>query len=77
MRDHGTGLDASSLVHAFDRFWQADSARTGAGSGLGLAIVDGIARVHGGTVTAENVVDGGARFTLRLPVGNHRTALRS
>ena len=68
VRDHGNGLDASSLVHAFDRFWQADSARTGAGSGLGLAIVGGIAREHGGTVAAENAADGGARFTLRLPI---------
>lgn len=74
VRDHGSGLDASSLVHVFDRFWQADSARAGAGSGLGLAIVDGIAREHGGSVTAENAADGGARFILRLPVGDRRTS---
>ena len=43
VRDHGSGLDAPSLAHAFDRFWRADSARAGGGSGLGLAIVRGIA----------------------------------
>ncbi len=43
VRDHGSGLDAASLAHAFDRFWRADAARAGAGSGLGLAIVEGIA----------------------------------
>lgn len=77
VRDHGNGLDATSLAHAFDRFWQADSARVGAGSGLGLAIVDGIAHEHDGTVTAENAADGGARFTLRLPIGDRRTVAAS
>jgi two-component system OmpR family sensor kinase len=70
VHDHGRGLDATTLTHAFDRFWRADSARVGAGSGLGLAIVDGIAHEHGGTVTAQNAADGGAVFTLRLPLGD-------
>jgi two-component system OmpR family sensor kinase len=67
VRDHGTGLDEAGLVHAFDRFWQADPARVGASSGLGLSIVAGIAAEHGGTVSVANVADGGARFTIRLP----------
>ena len=41
VRDHGPGLGADALAHAFDRFWQADHARTGAGAGLGLSIVVG------------------------------------
>ena len=67
VRDHGRGLDAAALRHAFDRFWQADPARVGAGSGLGLAIVDSVAREHGGRATATNAADGGAVFTLWLP----------
>jgi two-component system, OmpR family, sensor kinase len=67
VRDHGAGLDATALRHVFDRFWQADPARTGAGSGLGLAIVESIAREHGGNASAANAVDGGAVFTLWLP----------
>jgi len=67
VRDHGPGLDPTGLAHAFDRFWQADPARVGTSSGLGLSIVAGIATEHGGTATVENVVDGGARFTIRLP----------
>ena len=67
VRDHGGGLDATALKHVFDRFWQADPARTGTGSGLGLAIVDSIAREHGGKATASNALDGGAVFTLWLP----------
>ncbi len=67
VRDHGPGLDPQALEHVFDRFWQADEARAGIGAGLGLAIVAGIAEEHGGAARAENVGDGGARFTLRLP----------
>jgi two-component system OmpR family sensor kinase len=68
VRDHGPGLDADALEHAFDRFWQADSARVGKGAGLGLAIVAGIALEHGGTASAVNAPDGGAVFTLHLPM---------
>jgi two-component system OmpR family sensor kinase len=68
VRDHGAGLDGAALGHVFDRFWQADRARVGAGAGLGLSIVAGIAAEHGGTATAANAVDGGAVFTLQLPL---------
>jgi len=68
VRDHGAGLDDEALAHVFDRFWQADHARVGQGAGLGLAIVAGIAAEHGGTATAANAPDGGALFTLRLPL---------
>jgi two-component system OmpR family sensor kinase len=68
VRDHGPGLDEEALEHAFDRFWQADSARVGTGAGLGLAIVAGIAAEHGGTASAANAADVGAIFTLHLPM---------
>ena len=68
VRDQGTGLDAATLEHAFDRFWQADSARVGAGAGLGLSIVAGIAAEHGGTARATNAPDGGAVFTITIPI---------
>lgn len=67
VRDHGPGLRSDALTHAFDRFWQADPARSGQGSGLGLSIVQAIAAEHGGTITATNAEDGGAVFTLTLP----------
>jgi len=68
VRDRGEGLGDDALAHVFDRFWQADRARSGTGSGLGLSIVAGIAAEHHGTVTAANAADGGAVFTLRLPL---------
>jgi two-component system OmpR family sensor kinase len=69
VRDHGEGLDEEALAHAFDRFWQKDPSRAGAGSGLGLSIVEAIALEHGGRATADNAQDGGAVFTIELPIG--------
>jgi two-component system OmpR family sensor kinase len=68
VRDHGEGLSDDALAHAFDRFWQANPARSGGGTGLGLSIVAGVAEEHGGEATADNAVGGGARFTIRLPL---------
>jgi two-component system OmpR family sensor kinase len=68
VRDHGTGLDDDAAAHVFDRFWQADKARVGTGAGLGLSIVASIAAEHGGVASAANAPDGGAVFTLTLPV---------
>jgi two-component system OmpR family sensor kinase len=68
VRDRGPGLDADALVHVFDRFWQADSARVGVGSGLGLSIVASIAVEHGGTAQAANTAEGGAIFTIAVPI---------
>ena len=69
VRDHGPGLTGEQAAHAFDRFWQADTARAGAGNGLGLAIVDGIAQEHGGRATVARAPGGGAVFTVELPAG--------
>ena len=66
VRDHGGGLEPTTLEHAFDRFWQADRARSGPGAGLGLSIVAAIAAEHGGSAEAGNADGGGAVFTLRM-----------
>lgn len=68
VRDFGPGLDQEALGHVFDRFWQEDPARAGAGAGLGLPIVAAVAAEHDGTVSAANAPDGGAVFTVRLPL---------
>ena len=76
VRDHGPGLDPGALPRVFDRFWQADSARVGTGAGLGLAIVAAIADEHGGRADVVNAPDGGARFTLRLPLADRDGSAR-
>ena len=70
VRDHGPGLTAEALQHAFDRFWRADPSRVGPKAGLGLSIVSAIAESHSGTATAANHPDGGAIFTIDLPLAN-------
>lgn len=70
VEDSGPGLDVETREHAFERFWRRDNSRsrgTG-GSGLGLAIADAIVRNHDGVITIENRPEGGARFTIRLPI---------
>jgi signal transduction histidine kinase len=37
------------------------------GHGLGLAFVEAVVRAHGGTVSAVNRMEGGARLTIELP----------
>jgi heavy metal sensor kinase len=70
VRDTGPGIPEASLERVFERFFQADQARTRGsrpGSGLGLAIAAWIAAAHGGTITAANHPGGGALFTVTLP----------
>ncbi len=68
--DDGPGLDPANIPHLFDRFYRVDRSRARAtgGSGLGLAIVSAIVESYGGSVTASNRPDGGARFEVRLPL---------
>ncbi|ALC23392.1 two-component system sensor kinase [Streptomyces pristinaespiralis] len=67
--DSGPGIRPEVLPHIFERFYKADAARTrSAGSGLGLAITQENVRLHGGTVRAWNAPDGGAVFTVEIPL---------
>jgi two-component system sensor histidine kinase MprB len=68
VRDHGPGVDPEDLPYVFDRFYRGAGSRGRQGSGLGLAIVRQVAQQHRGTVGVENAPDGGAVFTMRLPV---------
>lgn len=68
--DDGPGLSAEELDRAFDRFYRAPGSERddeGGGAGLGLAITRRLIELHGGTISATNAEEGGARFTIRLP----------
>ena len=68
--DSGPGLAPADLPHRFERFYRADKARSSDGTGLGLAIGRWIAEAHGGRITAANVPEGGALFTVTLPLAS-------
>jgi two-component system, OmpR family, sensor kinase len=70
VRDTGPGLDDDVLDQLFTRRFRgaASRARRSEGMGLGLSIVDAIARGHGGRASASNEPEGGARFTIELPI---------
>lgn len=64
--DSGPGIPEDSLSHIFDKFYQADTSRKHEGNGLGLSLVKRILELHNGTVSAMNLAEGGACFTVKL-----------
>ena len=61
-------IPLEDLAKVFDRFYQADPARSGWHRGLGLSIVRELMQAHGGDVTVQSSDDTGTVFTVRLPV---------
>jgi two-component system, OmpR family, sensor histidine kinase BaeS len=66
--DTGPGLAAGEEERVFDRFFRGAAAPGTAGSGIGLAIAAELVTAHGGSITAVNRSDGGAVFTVVLPL---------
>ena len=60
---NAASIDAERL---FERFYCADSARSGGGSGLGLAIVASLCERMGGSAEAR-IEDGALSITVTLP----------
>jgi signal transduction histidine kinase len=76
--DTGPGISQDALDKVFQPF---ERARDGAasdvpGTGLGLSIARGLAELHGGTLTLENLPGGGACAVLRLPPSRAGAAAR-
>jgi signal transduction histidine kinase len=64
--DTGPGMPAEAIGRIFDPFFTTKPV--GEGTGLGLSISYEIVTKHGGEIRAENRPEGGAVFTLELPV---------
>jgi two-component system sensor histidine kinase CpxA len=70
VRDHGPGVPDSELDKVFKPFYRVDASRerrTG-GVGLGLAIAERAIKLHNGTITANNLKDGGFQVQISLPM---------
>jgi hypothetical protein len=68
VRDRGPGVPEDQLSRIFERFERAASKRHYGGMGLGLYVARQIVEAHGGTIAAANAIDGGACFTVWLPL---------
>ena len=64
IKDNGAGIPADFI----ERIWEPFKTSKDHGTGLGLYIVKRIVNEHNGTIEAENSDQGGAVFTIKLPV---------
>jgi signal transduction histidine kinase len=64
IRDTGNGIPPAQLTKIFIPFFTTKPK----GHGVGLALTHRVITEHGGTLTAANASQGGAQFTLRLPI---------
>ena len=63
----GDPIPPEVAAHLFDRFYRADSSRTGTGFGLGLAIARAIVQNHRGNIICRSQ-EGLNRFSVTLPI---------
>src|SRR5690606_1075917 len=64
--DDGPGFTAAHLPHDFEPHFT--TAPVGAGAGLGLSVAQTLVHRAEGTIVAENRPEGGARFSIELPL---------
>jgi two-component system sensor histidine kinase KdpD len=66
--DDGPGFPVDDPELLFAKFRRGKNEGTTGGAGLGLTICRAIVNAHGGTISAQQRAEGGARFTFTLPI---------
>ena len=67
--DNGKGIPLHLLGKLFDGAARSDRTSDGKRSmGIGLSVCRTVVHAHGGTIRGENKKDGGACFTVTLPM---------
>jgi C4-dicarboxylate-specific signal transduction histidine kinase len=64
--DNGPGIASENLTRIFEPFFTTRDV--GSGMGMGLSICHTILESHGGTIQAGNRTEGGAVFTIHIPL---------
>jgi two-component system sensor histidine kinase FlrB len=64
VEDNGPGIDPEQMQKIFEPFYTTRSQ----GTGLGLSVVKTVAQAHQGSVEVTNKPEGGAIFSLYLPI---------
>ena len=70
----GEGIRPEVLPLIFERFFRADTSRTGNGKngyGLGLALAKKIVEIHNGEITASSAPQHATTFTVLLPIASN------
>ena len=65
VKDNGPGISENDLEKIFDPFF---TRKKTLGMGVGLSICYGVIEDHKGVIHANNAPEGGAVFTIRLPL---------
>ncbi len=73
VRDEGPGVKPEERSRIFEPFFTGRSE----GTGLGLFVSYGIVERHGGRIEVGDAPEGGARFTVRLPLEDPTAAARA
>src|SRR5205814_2068837 len=71
--DQGSGIAPELLERIFDPFFTTKTT----GTGLGLTLAHRLMEAHGGELRARNRPEGGAEFTMLLPVACAETIRNS
>lgn len=75
--DNGPGVDPAILDEMFEPFTSTKGEGDEGGTGLGLWLCSEIVDQHSGSIEAENLIRGGARFTVKLPVADETVSADS
>jgi len=72
VRDFGPGVPEALLSDIFRPFFRVAEARDrqSGGTGIGLAIAERVVALHGGTITARNLPEGGLEVAITLPLAH-------
>jgi len=67
IEDNGKGIPENEMPFVFDKFYRLPLTLAG-GTGLGLSIAKGFIEAHKGKIKLKNVITGGAKFIIEIPV---------